>query len=275
VKPGDRVVLGWIAGRGLDGGPTSYEADGRTFNAGAVTTFNEMAVVSENRLVPLPPGVGMDVGVLLGCAVPTGSGIVVNEIDPPAGSRIAVFGLGGVGMSALMATALFDPDMVIAVDVSPEKLELARTFGATHVIDASRADAVDGIRELTGGQGVDFSVEATGVSRVIEQAFEAVRAGGGVCVFASHPAAGERIALDPHSLIRGKQIRGSWGGRSVPDDDVPRFAELYLSGRLPLQELITRRYPLERINEALDDLEAGRVGRPLIEVDPTVGGGTA
>jgi S-(hydroxymethyl)glutathione dehydrogenase/alcohol dehydrogenase len=271
VRPGDAVVLGWIKGVGLEGGPVRYEADGRRFNAGSVTTFNDFAVVSENRLVALPPGVGLDVGVLLGCAVPTGSGIIVNEIAPAPGSSLCVFGLGGVGLSALMATRLFDLETVIAVDVSREKLALATTFGATHTLNAGELDPVEEIRQITRGQGVDYAVEATGNARVIEQAFESVRSGGGLCVFASHPDSGERIRLDPHALISGKQIRGSWGGRSAPDSDLPRFAELYRAGRLPLEALVTRRYPLEEINEALDDLEAGRVARPLIEIAPALG----
>ena len=119
--------------------------------------------------------------------------------------------------------------------------------------------------------GVDYAVEASGQVSVIEQAFESVRRGGGVCVFASHPEHGKRISIDPYELICGKQIRGSWGGGSNPDRDIPMFAKLYLEGTLPLVKLITRRYSLEAVNEALDDLEHHRVGRPLIEIDITIG----
>jgi S-(hydroxymethyl)glutathione dehydrogenase/alcohol dehydrogenase len=269
VKPEDLVVLGWIKGHGLDGGSTHYRQGDRKLNAGSVTTFNEFAVVSENRLTPLPKGVPLDVGVLLGCAVPTGAGIITNDLRPVAGSSIAVFGLGGIGMSALMATRLFDCKLVIAVDVAAEKLAMARDFGATQTLDASQEDPVAAIRKLTGGSGVDYAVEASGRAQVIEQAFESIRRGG-VCVFASHPAQGERVSLDPYELICGKQIRGSWGGNCVPDDDIPKFAALYRESKLPLEKLLTRRYTLDRINEALDDLEAGRVARPLIEIDTTL-----
>ncbi len=271
---GDRVVLGWIEGQGLDGGPASYFLGDRVINAGRVTTFNEMAVVSENRLVRLPEGVPLDVGVLLGCAVPTGSGILMNEIDPEPGSSLAIFGLGGIGMSALMAAALFECREVIAVDVAREKLDLAASFGATRRVDATKVDPVEAILEATEGRGVDYAVEASGNARVIEQAFRAVRTGGGLCVFASHPASGDRISLDPHDLIKGRQIRGSWGGGSLPDDALPRFAELYRQGRLPLEKLITHRYPLEGINEALEALDGGHVGRPLIEIDPELAAAT-
>ena len=273
VSPGDLVVLGWIKGNGLDSGGVIYSCDclPQLINAGGVTTFNEYALVSENRVVPLPAGVPLDIAVLFGCAVPTGAGIITNDLRPIAGSSVAVFGLGGIGMSALMATILFECANVIAVDVSEDKLELARSFGATHTINAATTDAVAEILKLTDGAGVEYAVEASGQASVIEQAFEAVRRGGGVCVFASHPEQGKRISIDPYELICGKQIRGSWGGSSNPDRDIPMFAELYLEGKLPLEKLITKRYPLEDINEALDDLEHRRVGRPLIEIDVSIG----
>jgi S-(hydroxymethyl)glutathione dehydrogenase/alcohol dehydrogenase len=273
VRSGDLVVLGWLKGTGLDSGGARYGcacmANG--INAGGVTTFNEYALVSENRVVPLPPGVPLDVGVLFGCAVPTGAGIVTNDIKPRLGSTIAIFGLGGIGMSALMATMLYECATVIAVDVAPDKLELARSFGATHTLDARTSDVVGEIRKLTSNAGVDYAIEASGQARVIEQAFESVKRGGGVCVFASHPEHGQKISIDPYELICGKQIRGSWGGGSNPDRDIPIFAELYRQGRLPLEKLLSKRYPLEAINDALDDLENQLVGRPLIEIDKSQG----
>jgi S-(hydroxymethyl)glutathione dehydrogenase/alcohol dehydrogenase len=272
VCPGDMVVLSWIKGDGLDGGGVKYQCSGLSepLNGGGVTTFNEYALVSENRVVQLPEGVPLDVAVLLGCAVPTGAGIITNDLRPPPGSTLAIFGLGGIGMSAMMATMLFQCSKVIAVDISNEKLALAKSFGATHVVDARTLDPVNEILLLTGGRGVDFAVEASGQTNVIESAFASVRRAGGVCVFASHPQYGSRISIDPHELICGKQIRGSWGGSSNPDRDVPMFAELYREGKLPLEKLISKRYRLDSINEALDDLEQHRVGRPLIEIDSTM-----
>ncbi len=268
VATGDKVILGWIKGDGLDSGGAHYHCGEETINAGGVTTFNEYALVSENRVVRLPEGVPMDIAVLFGCAVPTGAGIVLNDLNPSESSTVAIFGLGGIGMSALMATVLCGCVQIIAVDLFEEKLALARDFGATHTINARDTDAVAAIGDLTGGKGVDFAVEASGNARVIEQAFASVRRSGGLCVFASHPRHGEHISIDPYELICGKQIRGSWGGNCSPDRDIPRFAELYRQGSLPLEKLITRRYKLNEINDALDDLEAGRVGRPLIEIVP-------
>jgi S-(hydroxymethyl)glutathione dehydrogenase/alcohol dehydrogenase len=271
VKKGDRVILGWIKGLGLEGGGSCYQNGETIINAGGVTTFGDHAIVSENRVVLLPAGIPMDIAVLFGCAIPTGAGIITNEIQPLPGSTIAIFGLGGIGLSALMATMLYKCEKVIAVDISASKLELASEFGASHLINASEQNVLNEIRILTEGNGVDYAVEASGLCEVIEIAFSSVRSGGGLCIFASHPEYGKKICIDPFELICGKQIRGTWGGSCKPDIDIPKFAQLYLEGRLPLDKLITKRYTLNQINEALDDLEQMLVARPLIKLDMSGG----
>jgi S-(hydroxymethyl)glutathione dehydrogenase/alcohol dehydrogenase len=263
VKPGDAVVLGWIRGEGLEAAGPRYRWGDTAINAGGVTTFNSEAVVSENRCVRLPDGVPLDVAVLFGCAVPTGAGMVFNELAPAPSSRAAVFGLGGIGMVAVMALRAAGCT-VIAVDIEAGKLAAARELGVAHIIDASQVDPVEAIARLTDGQGVDYAIDAAGRVRTIEQAHATVRKFGGLCVFASHPSAGERLSLDPHDLISGKRIQGSWGGASRPDRDVPRLAALYREGRLPLGRMLERRYSLDEVNQALDDLGAGRAMRPLI-----------
>jgi S-(hydroxymethyl)glutathione dehydrogenase / alcohol dehydrogenase len=267
VSPGDWVILGWIKGKGKDVGGAKYQLGEQTINSGAVTTFSTYTIASENRLVPLPPQVPKDLAVLFGCALPTGAGIVLNEIQPKIGSSIAIFGLGGIGLSALLACNVFECDPVIAIDVSPDKLNLALKFGATHVIDARNQNPVEEVKKITEDNGVDYSVEAAGRTETIEMAFRMVRKNGGRCVFASHPEAGKKICLDPFQLICGKSIQGSWGGGSAPDVDIPRIAELYVQGNLPLELLLSKTYSLDEINEALDDLENQRVFRPLITFD--------
>lgn len=263
VSAGDSVVLTWIRSAGIDAPGPSFRRDGTTINAGPVTTFGTHAIVAENRVVRLPAGVPLDVAVLFGCALPTGAGMVLRELNPSAGSSIAVFGLGGVGLSALMASKLCGCTTIVAVDVVTDKLDAARRFGATHCVDAREQDPVSAIRELSGG-GVDYSVDAGGQVATIEQAFESVRPKGGRCIFASHPPAESRISLDPHSLINGKNIAGSWGGGTDPDADIPALASLYLEGSLPLEALLARRYRLEEVNQALDDLDRHQVFRPLL-----------
>ena len=264
VTPGDRVVLGWIKGSGLDAPGPKYSWRGTVLNAGGVTTFNSHAVVSENRCYRLPAGIPGDVAVLFGCAVPTGAGLALNEINPRPGASAVVFGMGGIGLVALMALSAAGCAPVIAVDVVREKLDVALECGATIAIDASAQDPVAAIRELTAGHGVDYAIDAAGRTRTIEQAFDSVRKFGGLCVFASHPPAGELIKLDPHDLISGKIIRGSWGGASDPERDIPRFADMYFAGKLPLERLIRDRFPLEEVNSALSALENGASLRPLL-----------
>jgi len=264
-KKDDVVVLTWIKGSGADVPQTQYRKGKQIINAGGVTTFSEYSIISENRCVLLPEGLPLDIASLFGCALLTGAGIVTNTIQPDSKNSLAVFGLGGIGLSALIAVGLCECKTLIAVDIEKDKLDLATEFGATHVINSSDEDPVERIREITGGNGVDYSIEAAGVVKTIEQAFQSVRKGGGKCVFATHPTDNEKIIIDPFDLICGKQIQGSWGGESNPEEDIPKFAKLYRDGKLPLEKLLTHRYSLDQINEALNDLEQRRVCRPLIE----------
>lgn len=268
VRSGDRVILTWIKGSGADGSGIRYAFGDRIVNAGGVTTFGTRTIVSENRCVPLPDGVPMDIGTLFGCALPTGAGIVLNTIRPTQDASLVIFGVGGIGLSALLGARVCGCTPLIAVDIHDDKLTLAQELGAQHVVNARTHDPVAFVRALTEGRGADYAVEAAGRAETIEQAFLSVRPGGGLCVFASHPQAGERIHLDPYDLICGRQIRGSWGGESKPDEDVPRFARLYREGKLPLERLITHRLPLARINESFELLESGKAARVLIEINP-------
>jgi S-(hydroxymethyl)glutathione dehydrogenase/alcohol dehydrogenase len=270
VKIGNKVVLGWIKGSGIDAECASFSYNNININSGKVTTFSEYTVVSENRITKLPDGIPLDVGVLFGCAIPTGCGIVMNDINPKKNSTIAIFGLGGIGLSALMATKLYNCKQIIAIDIEDKKLDLARDFGATHTINASNEDVLSQIKFLTNENGVDYCVEATGLAKMIEVAFKSVKNNGGLCVFASHPQKGDLISIDPFDLISGKQIKGSWGGSCYPDKDLPKFFDLYKSGKLPLEKLIEKQYSLEQINLALDDLENRLVTRPIIKIDDSI-----
>ncbi|MFQ6111110.1 MAG: zinc-binding dehydrogenase, partial [Nitrospinota bacterium] len=189
---------------------------------------------------------------------------VLNTARVRPGSSVAVFGVGGIGLSAVLAASLMNATPIIAVDVFAHKLEHARRVGATHLIQAERQDPLGAIREITGGRGVDYSIEAAGCRETMETAFQAVCEDGGVCVLAGNLPQGERISLDPFDLIRGKHILGTWGGDTSPDRDIALYVDLYLSGKLGLDALITHEYRLEEIDQGLDDLERGKVGRALI-----------
>ena len=266
VKPGDKVILGWLKGKGMNVPGPVYHKEGITISAGGVTTFSDYSIVSENRCVKLPNGIPMDEAVLFGCAIPTGAGIVLNRIKPEKGSAIALFGLGGIGMSALIALRLYNCKTVIVVDVNQEKLDLAKEFGATHTINASSQDPLAAIVEITSGTGVDYSIETAGLTNTIETAFRTVRKFGGLCVFASHPQFGKKIRLDPFDLISGRKIEGSWGGSTNPDRDIPKIAGFYKEGKLPLKKLLSKKYSLNHINQALNDLEHQKLIRALIDM---------
>jgi len=267
VSSDDWVILGWIKGKGLNADGAKYKLGDKIINSGGVTTFSTYTIVSENRIVPLPKGLPRDISVLFGCALPTGAGIVLNQIKPKKNSSIAFIGLGGIGLSGLMATKAFECKNIIAVDVSDEKLKLAKEFGATHIINASTSDVLKEINNITDGMGVDYSVDAGGKVETIELAFEAIKKNGGLSIFASHPEVGKKISIDPFDLISGKNIKGSWGGASKPDKDIPILAGLYKKGMMPLEKLVTKTYTLDEINIALDDLKNSKVFRPLIVME--------
>ncbi len=272
VKPGDHVVLTWIKGDGLDAPSAIYRrSNGSVVNSGAISTFMEYSIISENRLIAISKEIPLREASLLGCAVPTGAGIVMNTAQVKPGSSVAVFGIGGIGLSAVMASSLMKADIIIAIDVFEHKLKQARQLGATHLINARQQDPLATILEITGGRGVDYAIEAAGQREAMETAFQAVRDNGGLCMLAGNLPQGECISLDPFDLIKGKRIAGTWGGESQPERDIPMFVDLYLSGKLKLDRLVTHSYSLDDINEALEDFEKGRIGRALIDMSQHVG----
>ncbi len=264
VQVGDKVVLGWIKGEGIDAGGSVYESPKGNINAGAVTTFSTYSVVSENRVIKIPDNFDSKVAVLLGCALPTGAGIVLNQLKPKANSTVLVYGLGGIGLSALLALKHFKNVKVIAVDIEPSKLVLAQEFGAHECYLATQ----QGLSELKEchADDIDYAVEAAGTVKSIEHAFELIRRGG-KCIFASHPKQGDKISIDPFELICGKRIEGSWGGGSKPDKDIPIIADIINKYNLPVHKMLSKEYPLMEINDALDDLESRKIVRALIRMD--------
>ena len=269
VKKGDRVVLSWIKGSGHECGGSKYNLNDETVNAGGVTCFQEHSVVSENRVTPIPADIPLDVAVLFGCALPTGAGIVLNSINPEDSKSILIWGLGGIGLSALLATQLYNLDKIVAVDIKDEKLELARELGATHTFNAKDENITELIKDVI-PEGFDYAVEASGLVEGIETAFSLIHRNHGELVFASHPKHGDKISLDPFELICGKKIKGSWGGDSNPDRDIPKYCELYRQGKLPVEKLISKRFKLNEVNEALDHLEDKKINRAILEVNTSI-----
>lgn len=267
VKPGDHVVLTWIKGDGADVSSTLYKKNDKSIvNSGTISTFLTRAVVSENRLVKIPNEMPLREAALLGCAIPTGAGIVMNNAKISAGESVAIFGIGGIGLSALLAAKMVDASVIIVIDVFDQKLEQAIQFGATHIINAKKQDTISRIMEITNGHGVDYAIESAGRRDSMEKAFKSVCDKGGLCVIAGNLPQGEQISINPFDLIKGKRIIGTWGGETQPDKDIPMYVDFFLSGRLNLKKLISHMYDLRKINEALDVLEKGTMGRILIDM---------
>ncbi|GAA1707920.1 zinc-dependent alcohol dehydrogenase family protein [Kribbella yunnanensis] len=227
-----------------------------------VSGFADHAVVSARSAVKIDPALPPEIAALFGCAVMTGVGAVVNTAQVRAGRSAAVFGLGGVGLSALLGAVLVGAHPIVAVDVVPEKLELARSLGATHTVPAG-SDAVEAIREATAG-GADYAFETVGSGNVLEQAYAATRRGGTtVTVGLPHPS--QSFSVPAVSLVAEERtVKGSYLGSAIPSRDIPRYIALYQAGRLPVDRLLTATVGLDNLNAAFDTLAAGTAIRQVL-----------
>ncbi len=259
VNEGMPVVLSWLKGGGADVTGTKYKwgwKPDQTVNAGPVTTFQRFAVVSENRVTPLAEGVDMKQAALLGCPLPTGIGAVWNTAGARPGMSVAVFGCGGVGLSAILGAKLAGCYPIIGIDPDEKKQDLAIYCGATNAL--SSTDGID--------LKVDIAVEAAGVGEAAEDAIDCVRPRGGICVILGNGKHGDMLWISPRWLNDGKQLRGSWGGDTDVDRDFPLMMLLMQCGKLDVSPIIGETYPLESVNEALAALESGGVGRPILDM---------
>jgi S-(hydroxymethyl)glutathione dehydrogenase/alcohol dehydrogenase len=267
VREGDAVVVTWMKGEGADVPSTQYQSSsGETVNSGAVSTFMERTITCENRVVPIPADAPLRESALLGCALPTGAGAVLKTAGVEEGATVAIFGVGGVGLSAVVGAVLGKAERIFAVDLKAPALERAKAAGATDTIDAGVGEPSEAILELTDGRGVDYAIECSGAPPAMEAAFRAVRRGGGLCVLAGNLPHGGRIEIDPFELIAGRRIIGTWGGDTKPDEDIPRYLEMLQDGRLDPTPLLGAEYELAQVDAAIDDLHGGSPGRPLLRL---------
>lgn len=264
VKPGDHVIMTWIKGDGLHAPQTIYKGE-MDVNSGAISTFMNHAVISENCLIPISSKICLRQAALFGCAIPTGAGIVYNEIQLEKKHSLAIFGIGGIGASALLAARSTGVFQLIAVDVEQSKLDLAKRLGATHAIHARLEDPLASILKITEGRGVDFAIEAAGHKSSMEIAFKSVKNNGGKCVLAGNTPKGIFIESDPFDFIKGKILAGSWGGGVRPDRDIPIFLERFLNSELKIENLISYTEKLTSINEALALMKTQKSARILLE----------
>lgn len=288
VRPGDHVVLTFLtcgscdpckkgsisyclnvskcnfSGARLDGSTTMKKGEevihGNFFNQSSFATY---ALASESNVVRVPQNVPLEILGPLGCGVQAGAGSVMNALHPNPGTSIAVFGVGSVGLSAVLGAVLCGCVKIIGVDINPARLAVSKQLGATHVINSNETDPVAAIREIT-GSGVDYSLECTGIPQVFRQAVDSLTSTG-ICGLVGAAPLGTEVTFDMNSIFFGRTIRGIIEGDSVPDIFIPQLIDLYNQGRFPFDRLITF-YPFEEINQAAEDSERGRVLKAVVRM---------
>lgn len=266
VHKGDHVVMHWMPGSGINAPVPSYSWKGKKLNAGFVTTFNEYAVVSENRLTPIPKEFDLKLASLLGCAVTTGLGVINNNAQMKFGQSVVIFGAGGVGLNMVQGAAMSSCFPIVAVDIHDNKLEMAQKLGATHCFNSSQIEIKEAVQETIGGQGADVTIDNTGNPDVINLAYELTHAQGRT-ILVGVPKKGNNISIYSLPLHFRKTITGSHGGETKPSIDIPNYIKLNQNGRLNLDSLITDHFTLDDINSATAMMRTGKIaGRCLISM---------
>ncbi len=264
VKKNDRVVMHWRPSDGIQCEPPAYKWNGRKVNAGWVTTFNEYAIVSENRLTVIPDDFDMKLAPLFGCAVTTAMGVINNDARVKIGQSVVVFGVGGVGLNIVQAADMVSAHPIIGVDLYDQKLEMAKRFGATHCFNSnSKLDFGEKIRKVVGQKGADVVIDTTGNCRMIELAYELTHPDGRT-ILVGVPRKENKVSIYTLPLHFKKVLKGSHGGGAEPHIDIPRYIRLCQCGKMKLDGLITHEFSLDRINNAIEVVKSGQAGRVVL-----------
>ncbi len=267
LKQGDHVVLHWRKSSGIQSLTPKYSWNGKKINAGWVTTFNEKAIVSENRLTVIPKDFDLKTAALFGCAVTSGFGAVNNDANIKIGQSVLIFGIGGMGLNISYAASLVSAYPIIGIDIHQEKLEQGKKYGLTHFINANSKNINEEIEKIVGAKGPEVVFETTGNSKVMEKAYE-ITPNDGKTIFVGVP--NDKISIYSLPLAFNKILKVSHGGNSVPDEDIPRYVKLIENNKINLKNLITHEFNLSNINEAIDLFKSGKAGRILLKMDQKV-----
>ncbi len=264
VTPEQTVVAHWRPGKGIEANTPKYHWNGQVVNAGWITTFNRYAVISENRLTPIPARADIKTAALYGCAVTTGLGTIENKARVRFGDIVIVFGAGGIGLNLIQGASLAGAAQIIAADLYDHRLELAKQLGATDVINGTREDAFKAIAGALNGAAADLFIDNTGKPEVIARGYQTIKPAGRV-VLVGVPKKGEETTLYTLDLHFGKSMTGTTGGEAHPHLDIPRYMRLFERRRISLEPLITEIAPLEKVNQLIQGMRSGRsAGRCLI-----------
>ena len=264
VRPGDRVVVHWRPGNGIQARPTKYLWGSKTVNAGNITTFQEYAVISENRLTVIPHETDFEIAALLADTLTTGFGVVTRDAGLTIGESVVFFGAGGIGLGAILGAHLAGAYPIVAVDLHDHKLAKAREYGVTHTFNASATpDIMASILAVVGAQGADVVVDGTGLPSVIEQCYQ-LTANRGRTILFGVMAHDKRVSLHTLPLHFGRVLTGSEGGGSLPATDIPRFLRMMRAGRFDPKGFVSHRLTLQDVNDGIARMRSGEVVHAMI-----------
>jgi S-(hydroxymethyl)glutathione dehydrogenase/alcohol dehydrogenase len=263
VAPGDRVVCHWRPGAGIDAGGSVYKWTGRNVNAGPITTFQKYAAISENRLTKVPPETDFELCCLLADTLTTGFGIINNDAKVKADESVVIFGVGGIGLGAVLGAKLAGAKPIIGIDLHDHKLAKASEYGLTHQINASRENAAGRVREILGGLA-DVTIDGTGNPKVIETAYDLAKLRGGRCVLFGVMPSDQRISIHTLPLHFGRVLTGSEGGQSQPEKDIPEILALLSKTNTACLEFISRRDGLGGVNAMIGRMKNGEVSHAIL-----------
>ena len=265
VKKGDHVILSWIKSSGNESESLKFYSKKKIINAGKITTFSNYSVISENRIIKKPKKMSMEIASLFGCAIPTGMGMILNSKLIDNKKTYAVVGVGGIGFFSVLALKALGVKKIIAIDNSSNKNKILKKIKIKHVLNNKKNNFKKKLKSIA-PNGVDVCFEATGTTSGIELGFSIIRKDRGKLIFASHPATGKKIKLDPHELISGKNIIGSWGGNSNPDRDIKRYFRILNKGKINLRNFI-KIYNFKDINLALKFAKNNNKFRTILKMN--------
>jgi len=263
VAPGDRVVCHWRPGSGIDAGGSVYKWNGRDVNAGPITTFQKYAVISENRLTKVPAETDFELCCLLADTLTTGFGIINNDAKAKVGESVVIFGVGGIGLGAVLGAKLAGANPIIGVDLHDHKLAKAAEYGLTHQINASRENAAERVREILGGLA-DVTIDGTGSPKVIETAYDLAKLRGGRCVLFGVMPSDQRVSIHTLPLHFGRVLTGSEGGQSRPENDIPVIIALLSSTNTTCREFVSHRDRLSGLNAMISRMKNGEVSHAIL-----------
>ena len=265
VKIGDKVVMHWRIGAGIESAFPSYILNGKSISSGKVTTLSEYSIVSENRLTAVPPDTSEELCALLGCGLTTALGTITNEAELKLGESVMVIGCGGVGLNLIQGAKMASSYPIIAVDVSEDKRNLCMKMGASSFINPSK----ESLKTILGKDKVDVILDASGCADVVGNSIEFLSDRGRYIIVGQFKPSETLNGIHANTLFlgQGKTIKATQGGKTNPQEDIARYVKLHKAGLLNINELVTHEFPLADINKAVETLRSGKAGRILIRMN--------